>query len=260
MALRSERRFIANGNIESGMLLEFSYTKIKDGSIKSYMVLVIDPIKKNETTGNEQLHALLVDDLNDMELIQLITKLGSFEFDPDNRAAPITNLQSDAAYTKYLGTVKSERRYRTFITKNISSLRQILIGGLEDAEDILPTHPAASGRFVELVPIEVIKQYMEYPNRNIPSELIESIRKNGIMEPLTITYYKMHKTALLTEGNHRVIAAERAGYKSVPVRVIRYERAWTDSMGNRPKVVSGFTPNEYGYVPGDLKPSQIGII
>ena len=114
MALRSERRFIAKNNIQSGMLLEFSYAKIKDGSTGTYTVLVIDPIKKNETTGNEQLHALLVDDLSDMQLIQLITKLGNFEFDPDNRAAPITNLQSDEAYTKYLGTVKSERRYRTF--------------------------------------------------------------------------------------------------------------------------------------------------
>ena len=260
MALRSERRFISKSKIESGMLLEFSYTKIADGASGLYTVLVIDPVKKNESTGNEQLHALLIDDLSDMELIGLITTLGSFQFNPDERDAPLTNLQSDAAYTKYLSSTKSQRRYRTFILKNIASPQQILIGGLGDTPDILPAHPATTARFVELVSIQTIKKYMEYPNRTIPTTLIESIRKNGIMEPLTITYYQMDKAALLTEGNHRVIAAEKAGYKSVPIRVIRYERSWAGGMGNRPIAVSGFTPNEYGYVPGDLKPSQIGII
>lgn len=113
------------------MLLEFSYMKIVDGTTGSYTVLVVDPIKKNESTGNEQLHALLIDDLNDMELIGLITALGSFEFNPDDRAAPLANLQSDAVYTKYLSTTKSQRRYRTFILKNIASPRQILIGEVE---------------------------------------------------------------------------------------------------------------------------------
>lgn len=131
MALRSERRFISKSKIESGMLLEFSYMKIADGAAGQYTVLVIDPVKKNESTGNEQLHALLIDDLSDMELIGLITTLGSFQFNPDDRAAPLTNLQSDAAYNKYLSTTKSQRRYRTFILKNITSPRQILIGEVE---------------------------------------------------------------------------------------------------------------------------------
>lgn len=242
------------------MLLEFSYTKKSDGSTKSYMVLVIDPAKKNENTKTTQLHGILIDDLSDDELIKLIVTLGNTQITPNAREAPLANLQSNETYDNYVGSIKGDRRYRTFVLDNVGSVRQILVGKTQNITDILPSHPAATGRFVELVPIEVIKQYMEYPNRNIPSELIESIRKNGIMESLTITYYQMDKAALLTEGNHRVIAAERAGYESVPVRVIRYERAWTDGMGNRPKAVSGFTPNEYGYVPGDLKPSQIGII
>ena len=131
MALRSERKFISKSKIESGMLLEFSYMKIADGATGKYTVLVIDPVKKNESTGNEQLHALLIDDLSDMELIGLITALGSFQFNPDERDAPLTNLQSDAAYTKYLSTTKSQRRYRTFILKNIASPQQILIGEIE---------------------------------------------------------------------------------------------------------------------------------
>jgi hypothetical protein len=133
MALRSERKFIAKGSIKSGMLVEFSYTKIKDGSVGSYMVLVIDPAKKNESTTNDQLHGLLVDDLSDMDLVRMSTEFGQvFNYNPDNRSNPITNLQSDDAYARYTtSTMKNDRRYRTFLLQNISSLRQILIGELE---------------------------------------------------------------------------------------------------------------------------------
>lgn len=123
MPLRSERRFIAKDKIQSGMMLEFSYKKIKDDSNDTYMVLVIDPDK------DSYLHALKIDDLSDTELIGLITKLGSFTYDPDNRKNPITNLQNDEAYNKYTG-IKSDRRYRTFLKNNIVNPRQILLGNV----------------------------------------------------------------------------------------------------------------------------------
>jgi hypothetical protein len=133
MALRSERRFISKNNIKSGMLVEFSYKKIKDGNTGSYMVLVIDPAKKNESSTNDQLHGLLVDDLSDMDLVRISTEFGQvFNYSGDNRSNPITNLQSDEAYARYTtSTIKNDRRYRTFVVDNISSLRQILIGELE---------------------------------------------------------------------------------------------------------------------------------
>lgn len=124
MSLLSERRFIDIGNLSSGMLVEFSYTKISDDSTKSYIAIVIDPNKDN------YLHALLIDDLSDFELVNLVVRLGdSFTFDPDKRADPLTNLKTDEAYNKYLG-IKNQRRYRTFLVNKISSLRQILIGEL----------------------------------------------------------------------------------------------------------------------------------
>lgn len=123
MPLRSERRFIAKSNLSSGMLIDFSYKKISDGSSKNYTALVIDPNK------DKYLHALLIEDLSDSELVNMITRLGQFSYDPDERNKPITDLQSDEAYSKYLG-IKNERRYRTFLVENISSLRQILIGKL----------------------------------------------------------------------------------------------------------------------------------
>jgi len=133
MALRSERKFISKGNIQSGMLVEFSYKKIKDGNTGKYTVLVIDPNKKNESTTKDQLHGLLVDDLSDMDLVRISTEFGqTFNYNADDRSNPITNLQSGEAYSRYTAsTMKNDRRYRTFVVDNISSLQQILIGELE---------------------------------------------------------------------------------------------------------------------------------
>jgi hypothetical protein len=123
MALRSERRFISQVALASGMLVEFTYRKMRDSTTKTYMGLVIDPNKNN------YLHALLVDDLSDADLIRLVTTLGNLTFDPSNRAQPLTDLKNDAAYKKY-SSIKDQRRYRTFLLSNISSLRQILIGAV----------------------------------------------------------------------------------------------------------------------------------
>jgi hypothetical protein len=123
MALKCQRRFVSKSKVTSGMLLEFSYRKISDDSTGNYIVLVIDPNKNNH------LHALLVDDLSDRDLIGLITRLGNLSYNPDEPSKPLTDLQNDESYNKYLG-IKSQRRYRTFLVNNISNLRQILIGEL----------------------------------------------------------------------------------------------------------------------------------
>ena len=256
MALRSERRFIGKKNIQSGMLLEFSYTKKSDGSTKSYMVLVIDPSKKNENSNTIQLHGIIINDLSDDELINLVSTLGGAPlsqvgqrasnakiklytdpsyfgaeiiddtgfgslpivnipanqlvgFEPDvkmsqpkskanvekivvglkagdklppilvrkykngyqvldghhrfwaykllninsipscivpaedieevgkqdnskDRRAPLANLQTDETYAKYMGSIKNDRRYRTFVIDNINNPRQILLGEINE--------------------------------------------------------------------------------------------------------------------------------
>jgi hypothetical protein len=132
MALRSSRRFISKNNIKSGMLVEFSYKKIKDGGTGSYMILVIDPNKINESNDNKHLHGILIDDLSDDDLMELVSVLGDDKPNLDIRTAPLANLQSTEAYNRYLNTNKSKRIYRTFVVDNISNLRQILIGRLND--------------------------------------------------------------------------------------------------------------------------------
>jgi hypothetical protein len=76
------------------------------------------------------MHALLIDKLSDAELVSLVTQLGSLNYDPEAKNAPITDLQNDEAYKNYT-QIKDKRLYRTFRLNKISNLRQILIGELK---------------------------------------------------------------------------------------------------------------------------------
>jgi hypothetical protein len=129
MALRSERRFISKNDIQSGMMLDITYKK-KSGETKTYTILTIEPSKENQYTKSSQLHGILIDDLSDADIFKLIVSLGNLTVG-DDRKAPLTNLQSDDAYSKYKSLYGSQDRYRTFIIENIVNARQILIGELE---------------------------------------------------------------------------------------------------------------------------------
>jgi hypothetical protein len=50
-------------------------------------------------------------------------------------------------------------------------------------------------------------------------ELKESIQKEGINEPLVFTYDPMSGKGLLSDGNHRIVAASELGLQKVPVRL-----------------------------------------
>jgi len=134
MSLRSERRFISYADVKSGMMVEFSYTK-DSGEMSSYKAIVIDPDKTGEVQGRSEhyMHAILIDELTDFEIVSLATELGEeFNFDPDRRKAPITYLQTDEAYNRYRSSnLKPKRIYRTFVKDRIRSIRQILIGAIE---------------------------------------------------------------------------------------------------------------------------------
>ena len=131
MPLRSERRFIKLSDISSGMMLNFVYTK-EAGVVKEYTVLVIDPDKINESTDTHQLHGVLLDGLTDFEIIKMVTAVGDgFRFSPDDRAAPLTKMNTDKSYELYRAAYKGQNRYRTFILTKMTSVKQILIGEIE---------------------------------------------------------------------------------------------------------------------------------
>jgi len=133
MALRSERRFIGKGSIESGMMIEFTYQKTSGGG-GSYTVLVVDPALPNKYSSAMQLHGYSIASFDDKELIDFFASFGAnMKLDKDNRRASVVEgLNSDKAYETFLSSkYAQDRTYRTFNLDNMSQVRQILIGEVE---------------------------------------------------------------------------------------------------------------------------------
>ena len=103
----------------------------------------------------------------------------------------------------------------------------------------------------EEVPVSVLQRMRGNNLRYDVDELAEDLKQRGFQEPGIIQYSQKSRTALLGEGNHRLAAAIEAGMTHMPVRVIRY------NMEGPGVPVRGYAPDRSGYVPGDLKPSQI---
>jgi hypothetical protein len=133
MPLRSERRYISPSNIKSGMMIEFSYSK-KSGGSGSYIVLVVDPNRKNDRATEPQLHGFVIDALSDSQLIEFFSSFSTsinISYD-DRRASIVENLNTDEAY-KAFSTSKyvKDRSYRTFNLSGMSQVRQVLIGSVD---------------------------------------------------------------------------------------------------------------------------------
>jgi hypothetical protein len=79
------------------------------------------------------------------------------------------------------------------------------------------------------IPISVLWDYREFKRDetaapHLPyidvhdvSEVTEFVREHGLT-PVELTVIK--NTALLTDGNHRIVAAKRLGYIAVPVEIV----------------------------------------
>ena len=106
-------------------------------------------------------------------------------------------------------------------------------------------------RHTEMLPTSVLRGIPGNNLRYDPEELTEDIRKNGIQDPLILQYHQKNRTVRIGEGNHRLEAARRLGLENVPVRAIRY------NMEGSGMPVRGIEPDQNGYVPGELKPSEI---
>ncbi len=62
-------------------------------------------------------------------------------------------------------------------------------------------------------------------------KLQKDIEKNGIIEPLTFTYDPKSGRGQLTDGNHRIVAAKRAGLTRVPIDLNRQYGMYSDEAG-----------------------------
>jgi len=121
---------------------------------------------------------------------------------------------------------------------------------------------------VEHVPLHELDRLREYDRWNESPhtgyharehirQLADSMKEHGTKEPLLIIYGKQDRLAYLGEGNHRLAAAHLAGIPALPTRVIRQSRIW----GDQGRPVPGHDPamERHGYIPADLRPSDIGL-
>jgi hypothetical protein len=133
MPLRSERRYIGLGDVKSGMMIEFNYAK-KAGGSGRYVVLVVDPDKKNDRATEPQLHGFVIGDLTDSQLIEFFSSFGTtvkIDYE-DRRASVVENLDSQEAYNKFASSkYVRNRSYRTFNLSGITRVRQVLVGSVD---------------------------------------------------------------------------------------------------------------------------------
>ncbi len=113
--------------------------------------------------------------------------------------------------------------------------------------------------FVEMVPVRTLWKYKEF-NRGLKprngqesyDKLKADIQANGIKASLVLLYYVGNQALILGEGNHRLSIARDLGLKEVPTEVIRYNGVGSHAF----KASNPPTPID-GYVPGNLRPSQV---
>ena len=73
----------------------------------------------------------------------------------------------------------------------------------------------------QLLPLREYEWDREYNRHGVDQfdELVEDTERHGVREPITIRYFPDTNRAIIIEGNHRVSAAEKAGFSDVPARV-----------------------------------------
>jgi hypothetical protein len=80
------------------------------------------------------------------------------------------------------------------------------------------------------IPVDVLWEFREFDRDDVPAprtsfirnysidSITEYVNIQGKVDPLELSV--IGNRALLTDGNHRIVAAKRLGYKVVPVNVV----------------------------------------
>lgn len=122
------------------------------------------------------------------------------------------------------------------------------------------TDPMQLENFVEWIDPWDLHRYREYDrdmDKPYVEDLKEHIRQHGMGEPIKLEYNQDDGSVHIGEGNHRLQIALDLGLKAVPVTVFRTGRV---PQGRPAKPApKTYPPDEFGYVPGNMKPSDIGF-
>lgn len=129
MPLRGQGKYVGIDDVESGMMIDFTYSK-KSGGSQRYTVLVVDPRRTNDHASEPQLHGFVINSLSDSQLIEFFSSLGTpKELKTGETVVVVEELNSDEAYKKFVSSkYVSNRSYRTFNISGIRRVRQIFVG------------------------------------------------------------------------------------------------------------------------------------
>lgn len=131
--------------------------------------------------------------------------------------------------------------------------------GHQFSESNQPPEVARWGSQVGYVPTSQVARLAFQPlwrNPEEMQELSDSMRIEGIREPLYVMYDPKSRRARLGEGNHRLRAAQMAGITHVPVVVHRWS---VPDDSSAPVTESSDFPRQDDYVPGQFHPRYIGL-
>lgn len=157
----------------------------------------------------------------------------------------------------------AERMYRDLIVRRAG-------GEVTALGDTLP-QPWKTGKHAmetELVRVDDIVPLREI-DRNVTPKvpgdtahldaLAEDIRVNGFKEPITVVYDPDLGRVMVTDGDHRLAAAQRLGLENVPVRVEKGSLLWRGKPEPASRLVGdvGLTPG--GSLPDKMPPSKLGF-
>lgn len=115
----------------------------------------------------------------------------------------------------------------------------------------------------EWVPIAFLKHLREYTRtdriaRAKVDQIKANILANGWTDPVIITIGKQTSTAQLSEGNHRLQAAEELGWTEIPARCwVQTDTHKHDQFLSREPVKLPMKPKPDEYFSADAKPSQV---
>jgi hypothetical protein len=119
--------------------------------------------------------------------------------------------------------------------------------------------PSYEGKeYVEWMDPKELWPYREY-DRDLDrhDDFLEHVQEHGLKEDVKLEYHPDTGMVHIGEGNHRVKHALEQGWPALPVTVLRTQRIPEGLPGQ--KAPTYIEPDRYGYVPGVIKPSQIGL-
>lgn len=139
---------IAPSGIQSGMIINLSYTKV-DGGGGNYSVFVINPSRTDASTGLRHLHGYIFNGtVSESQLINLLVNINAgIVLDTIKNEIRLESISdSDAYEAKYLIPSSDSRPYRKFNIDNIGGVTKLSLSLPTELETLITNTMSISAK------------------------------------------------------------------------------------------------------------------